>query len=106
MRSAASLTSKRASSSRLAPLVAAAAMVTLPQVLSGATNTETFTTSPATWQQLGQTIYGFSNTNNTGQESPAGEAGGVFDRHTIARGYGDIALGGKLTQAMPWSASG
>jgi hypothetical protein len=69
-------------------------------------NTENFDTSPADWQNLGSATYGFATSNNTGQASPGGEAGGLFDRNFIAKGYGDVHLGGKLTPAMPLTASG
>jgi hypothetical protein len=84
----------------------AAACFACPANAAAPSNTENFDTSPVDWKVLGGATYGFVTTNKTGQESPGGEAGGIVDRQQIARGYGDIHLGGKITAAMPFSASG
>ena len=84
-----------------AAIVAAAAAVL---VVSGgdvraATRTENFDTAPPNWVGINNTAagnsYGFSNTNNTGQASGAGEAGGTFTRSgAVNRGmYGDTTIG-------------
>jgi hypothetical protein len=67
--------------------------------------TQRFDSSPANWQPLGSPTYGFSNTNNTGQESGAGEAGGVFIREDKRQGYADTNIQA-LSQAQPFGASG
>src|SRR5207244_4300576 len=46
-------------------------------IVPGPKVNQKFDSSPSNWQQLGSPGYGFSNTNNTAQESPAGEAGGT-----------------------------
>ncbi|WP_428938199.1 hypothetical protein [Fontivita pretiosa] len=66
---------------------------------------QTFDSAPADWVQLGGASYGFSNTNNTGPLSPAGEAGGVFPREDVRRAYADTTIG-QLTQANAFGAAG
>jgi hypothetical protein len=75
--------------------------------LAQTTETENFTTSPSDWVFGGPPRdYGFSNTNNTGGASGPGEAGGTFIRDDIRTFYGDVTLGGLLTDTSTFSASG
>ncbi|HWP40403.1 MAG TPA: hypothetical protein VNL70_05710, partial [Tepidisphaeraceae bacterium] len=77
----------------------------LSAVAAGATRTENFDISPAHWQRVGTTDYGFSNTDNTGQESPAGEAGGRFRRLEQRDYYADTTIG-VLTQNDAFFSTG
>lgn len=81
-----------------------------PAISFGATVTETFDTPPANWVGSGNTAdgnnFGFSNTDNTGGASPAGEAGGTFARSVALHYYADTDLGGTLSLADPLELSG
>jgi hypothetical protein len=76
-------------------------------VVLAQTESENFTAAPADWVFAGpERSYGFSATNNTGGTSPAGEAGGTFQRDNIRSHYADVTLGGLITQATSFSATG
>lgn len=60
------------------------------------------------WTGSGNTTwgpYGYSDTNNTGGSSGAGEAGGTFERTNVAAYYGDTDIG-TVNGADGFSASG
>ena len=62
----------------------------------------------AGWTGLGNVVsdpnayynFGFSNTDNTGGASPAGEAGGIFGRSKAYAYYADTTLGGSGTVSL------
>ena len=91
---------------------AASAVVFVPPALGGAAFTENFDIAPVDWKGLDNGSppqwgpYGWSNTNLTGGTSGAGEAGGTFLRTNVRNYYADTALGGKITEAMSFGASG
>jgi hypothetical protein len=85
-------------------LSASAVCLSLSASAFGVQQTEDFTVDPG-WTGVGNTAYGFSNTNNAG--GTAGEAGGaVPSRTTDITYYADTTLGGGLTQLDSFTATG
>jgi hypothetical protein len=86
----------------------------LASLAEAQTETQTFDTAAAAtaagWTGFRNTInnnnYGFSNTNNTGGLSPAGEAGGIMARSAAISYYADTTLGTTFTRGTAFSASG
>jgi hypothetical protein len=85
-------------------LSASAVCLSLAASAFGVQQTEDFTVDPG-WTGVGNTTYGFSNTNNAG--GAPGEAGGAVPSRTPdITYYADTTLGGGLTQLDPITATG
>jgi hypothetical protein len=88
-------------------LATAAVQAGLAGAAFAQTETENFDSAPVDWLARGNPdTYGFSNTDNTGGASGAGEAGGDIFRDPNVAYYADLTLGGMLTEQHAFSASG
>lgn len=89
--------------------VVVAAGLLLPALAWGQVEVQTFESAPPDWVGVGNNTYGpygFSDTNFTGGVSPAGEAGGTFQRTNVRSYYADTTLGGTLSGLTPFTANG
>ncbi len=90
-------------------VVAAACWLMLPAECLGVL-AENFDSAPPNWAQINNpssgNSFGFSNTNNTGGTSNAGEAGGAFRRTDQRHFYVDTDVGYMSTFDIPLAFSG